>query len=164
MKKTIIIVAIFITIGIGYSHQEQHAVTVRNIEVPVRVFADNQFVDNLTQVVVSGGKTANRNEWNGNYWSDYEGFDLDENGVGDAPYDLYAYADRLWKDVPNAQFFKGSPMLEVMDFLERLAPFSEPNLLVQDKNPAKEQFVQMARVEKEEEMDAFSLLQQSLSD
>ena len=128
------------------------------------IFTHNQFVDNLTQVVVSGGKTANRNEWKGNYWSDYEGFDLDEDGVGDAPYDLYAYADRLWKDVPNAQFFKGSPMLEVMDFLERLAPFSEPNLLVQDKHPAKQQFKQVAKVEEEKEMNAFSILQQSLSE
>ena len=128
------------------------------------VFTHNQFVDNLTQVVVSGGKTANRNVWDGNYWSDYEGFDLDNNGVGDAPYDLYAYADRLWKDVPNAQFFKGSPMLEVMDFLERLAPFSDPDLLVRDKLPAKQQFKQVAKVEQEQEMNAFSILQQSLSE
>ena len=38
-------------------------------------------------------------------------------------------------DVPSARFFKGSPVLEVMDFLERLAPFSDPNMLVRDKQP-----------------------------
>ena len=95
----------------------------------------NRFVDNLSQVVVSGGKTANRNQWSGNYWSDYQGFDADLDNVGDSPYELYAYADRLWKDEPYAQFFKGSPVLEMLDFLERLAPFSEPDMLLRDETP-----------------------------
>ena len=99
------------------------------------IFKQNQFVDNLTQVVVTGGGTANRNVWEGNRWSDYEGFDQDQDGVGDTPYKLYAYADRLWADVKFAQFFKGSPMLEALDFLERLAPFSEPSMLVNDDIP-----------------------------
>jgi nitrous oxidase accessory protein len=99
------------------------------------VFKNNRFVDNLTQIVVSGGGSANRNDWEGNYWSDYEGFDQDADGVGDSPYELYAYADRLWQNEPYAQFFKGSPLLEVLDFLERLAPFSEPRLMVRDSKP-----------------------------
>ena len=99
------------------------------------IFHGNSFVDNLTQVAVTGGQTANRNEWDGNYWSDYEGFDRDGDGVGDTPYVLYDYADRLWQDEPYAQFFKGSPMLEVLDYLARLAPFSQPRLLVQDDHP-----------------------------
>ena len=37
--------------------------------------------------------------------------------------------------LPSAQFFKGSPMLEVLDFLERLAPFSPPELVLRDKTP-----------------------------
>jgi nitrous oxidase accessory protein len=99
------------------------------------VFRGNRFKGNITQMVVEGGKSANRNRWEGNYWDDYEGFDRDGDGVGDAPYELYAYADRLWMDVPPAQFFQGSPMLEVIDFLERLAPFSSPDLLVRDDKP-----------------------------
>jgi nitrous oxidase accessory protein len=96
----------------------------------------NHFKGNITQVAVSGGgKTANRNRWYGNYWDDYEGFDLNRDGIGDAPYELYSYADRLWMDVPPARFFKGSPVLEVLDFLERLAPFTAPNMLVRDDSP-----------------------------
>lgn len=97
---------------------------------------NNRFIGNITQVTVSGGgKTANRNLWEGNFWDDYQGFDQDGDGIGDTPYELYSYADRLWMDVPAVQFFKGSPVLEVLDFLERLAPFSEPNMLVRDKKP-----------------------------
>ncbi|MET0119352.1 MAG: nitrous oxide reductase family maturation protein NosD [Sedimenticola sp.] len=99
------------------------------------IFQENKFKGNVTQVMVTGGKTANRNEWIGNHWDDYEGFDLDKDGVGDKPYQLYSYADRIWMDVPSAQFFKGSPMLEVLDFLERLAPFSDPDLVVSDGKP-----------------------------
>jgi nitrous oxidase accessory protein len=98
-------------------------------------FIGNKFQGNIAQVVVSGGKTASRNHWEGNYWDDYEGFDRNSDGVGDTPYSLYAYADRLWMDVPPAQFFKGSPLLEVLDFLERLAPFSTPDLMVRDERP-----------------------------
>jgi nitrous oxidase accessory protein len=98
-------------------------------------FIGNKFQGNIAQVVVSGGKTASHNHWEGNYWDDYEGFDRNGDGVGDTPYSLYAYADRLWMDVPPAQFFKGSPLLEVLDFLERLAPFSAPDLMVRDERP-----------------------------
>lgn len=100
------------------------------------IFHNNRFKGNITQVVVEGGRgTANRNEWKSNFWDDYEGFDRDQDQVGDTPYELYAYADRIWMDVPNAQFFKGSPMLEVLDFLERLAPFTQPDMLLRDPLP-----------------------------
>lgn len=126
------------------------------------IFKQNQIVDNLTQVVVSGGKTANRNVWEGNYWSDYQGFDQDLDGVGDSPYELYAYADRLWKDTPYAQFFKGSPMLEVLDLLERLAPFSEPDLLIRDRAPAKHEIIKAEVKQGVTKKNSLDLLRESL--
>jgi len=99
------------------------------------VFERNSFKGNQTQISVAGGKTANRNVWKDNYWDDYEGFDLDNDGIGDTPYELYGYADRIWMDVPAARFLQGTPVMAVIDFLERLAPFSAPDMLVRDKNP-----------------------------
>ncbi|MCP4549819.1 MAG: nitrous oxide reductase family maturation protein NosD [bacterium] len=98
-------------------------------------FRENHFVDNMTQVFVGGGGTANRNIWEGNHWSDYQGFDRDKDGVGDTPHEVFAYADRIWQDNHYAQFFKGSPLLETIDLLERLAPFSAPDLVVRDSIP-----------------------------
>ncbi len=98
-------------------------------------FIGNQFKGNITPVAVSGGGTANRNVWKDNYWDDYEGFDLNHDGVGDTPHEIYSWSDRLWVDVPGAQFFKGSAILEVIDFLERLAPFSDPVLMIRDNTP-----------------------------
>lgn len=124
-------------------------------------FKGNRMIDNLTQVVVSSGMTANRNVWEGNHWSDYEGFDKDQDGVGDTPYELYVYADRIWQDVPYAQFFKGSPVLEVMDFLERLAPFTEPHILVRDEQPSKQRVVALLE-QKTEVKDSLDILRESL--
>lgn len=99
------------------------------------IFRDNQFVGNLTQIEVGGGGGATNHVWEGNHWSDFIGFDQTGDQIGDIPYELYSYSNRLWQDVDYAQFFKGAPLLEVVDFLERLAPFSKPRLIVQDSLP-----------------------------
>ncbi|MGE5504032.1 MAG: nitrous oxide reductase family maturation protein NosD [Actinomycetota bacterium] len=99
------------------------------------VFRYNAFRSNITEVAVYGGGSAKRNTWDGNRWESYEGFDRDGDGVGDTPHRVYGYAGRVWMDVPNTRFFKGTPILEVLDFLDRLAPFSEPVLLLEDKSP-----------------------------
>lgn len=96
---------------------------------------DNRFEHNLTQVVASGPGAGSANVWHGNSWSDYEGFDRNGDGVGDTPYELYAYADRIWMEIPRAKFFATAPAFELLDFLERLAPFSLPNLILRDAAP-----------------------------
>jgi nitrous oxidase accessory protein len=96
---------------------------------------DNRFENNLTQVFVSAPGVGAANVWQGNRWSDYQGFDRDGNGVGDTPYELWLYADRIWMELPKAKFFANSPVLELLDFLERLAPFSSPSLILRDTLP-----------------------------
>ena len=98
-------------------------------------FIDNEFLGNFTQVAVRGGGGATRNVWLRNYWDDYEGFDRDRDGRGDSAYELRSYADRIWMEVPQAAFFRASPLLEVIDFLDRLAPFSTPTLILRDEAP-----------------------------
>lgn len=98
-------------------------------------FQDNRFLSNTQHVAMRGFESAAKSMWNGNHWDDYEGFDQDSDGVGDRSYVMRSYSDRLWMDVPNAAFFKGSPALSVLDFIERLAPFTEPLLLLQDDRP-----------------------------
>ncbi len=99
------------------------------------IFENNRFEKNLIQVVMSGSGDALSNRWHGNYWDDYQGFDLNKDGIGDTPHEAYAYADRIWIETPAARFFSNSPALELLDFLERLAPFSAPDLLLRDSQP-----------------------------
>jgi nitrous oxidase accessory protein len=95
----------------------------------------NRFENNLTQVTLTPGGDPLNNDWFGNSWDDYQGFDLDHDGIGDTPYDFLVYADRIWLETPKARFFRNSPALELLDFLERLAPFSQPELMLRDPAP-----------------------------
>lgn len=99
------------------------------------VFKNNRMESNMTEVAVFGGGSAKRNTWEGNSWDGYEGFDRNRDGIGDTPHRVWNYAGRVWMDVPNTRFFKGTAILEVLDFLDRLAPFSEPTLLLEDSHP-----------------------------
>jgi len=96
---------------------------------------NNRFDNNLTQVAVSAAGVGEANLWRGNVWSDYQGFDRNGDGVGDTPYEIWLYADRIWMETPKAKFFDNSPALELLDFLEKLAPFSSPALILRDPAP-----------------------------
>lgn len=99
------------------------------------IIHDNHFQANLLDVQASLPRASFYNNWQNNHWDLYEGFDRNHDGVGDTPYALYYWSDRLWVDVPMAQFFRGTPMLEMIDFMERLVSFSEPALMLKDDSP-----------------------------
>ena len=100
------------------------------------VFEQNPFSNNYSDVAAQGGVGATATKWRGNFWDSYQGFDRRGRGVGDTPFELYAYADQLWADVPITSFYRASPVFEVIDFLARLAPFSKPRLVLRDEEPA----------------------------
>ncbi len=95
----------------------------------------NSFLNNLWPVIIIGDGDPMNDTWWGNYWDGYEGFDRDGDGFGDQPHELYAWADRIWMETPAARFFRNSPVLELLDFLERLAPFAAPTLILHDPAP-----------------------------
>ncbi len=104
-------------------------------EIGGSIATDNVFEGNLNNVIQSGRGKASLNRWHGNYWDDYQGFDRDGDGIGDTPYELYSWVDQIWVEIPITRFFKNSPVMELLDFLEKLAPFSSPELQVRDDAP-----------------------------
>lgn len=96
---------------------------------------NNTFKSNLWPVTIIGDGDPMNDTWWGNSWDTYEGFDLDGDGFGDKPHELHIYADRIWLETPSATFFRNTPVLELLDFLERLAPFSSPTLILRDTAP-----------------------------
>ena len=96
---------------------------------------DNIFEGNLTDIYQAGRGQGDKNKWTGNYFDTYQGFDKDGDGYGDTPHEDYAYADQIWMEIPPARFFMTSPVLELLDFLERLAPITSPELQARDPRP-----------------------------
>lgn len=143
---------IYCAIGIGSDlspFQAERKITIRrnriafngigmrmNNEVGGNEVLDNDFEGNITHVAYGSTQTGiARNRWSGNYWDNYQGFDRDADGTGDAPHQELVHADRLWMQLAAARFFKSAPALELLDFLERLAPFSPPETLLRDEAP-----------------------------
>lgn len=100
------------------------------------IIKKNYISGNIEDVVNdSRGARTYQNEIVGNYWDSYEGFDRDRDNIGDTPHKIYQYADQLWVYNPTVKFFYGSPVISLLNFLAKLAPFSEPIFLVQDEKP-----------------------------
>lgn len=100
-------------------------------------FSGNVFKGNIDNVVDDDSVIphAVQNRWDGNYWDDYEGFDRDGDQIGDTPYNLYYYVDRMWMMNPNLRFFYASPLVSIMNFLAKLAPLSQPVKMLEDRHP-----------------------------
>ena len=104
-------------------------------ELGGNIVNDNIFEGNLTDVFQAGRGKGDLNQWSGNYFDAYQGFDRDNDGIGDTAHEHYSYADQIWMEVPVARFFLTAPVMELLDFLERLAPFSSPELQLKDARP-----------------------------
>jgi nitrous oxidase accessory protein len=99
------------------------------------LFSNNRYSNNLTTVAISAPGAGSSHRWQDNLWDEYEGFDRDHDGHGDTPHDVLLFADRIWMETPAATFFRNSPALELLDFLERLAPFASPYRVLRDPRP-----------------------------
>ncbi|KIM08075.1 MAG: nitrous oxidase accessory protein [Sulfurovum sp. FS06-10] len=100
------------------------------------IIKNNTIMGNIEDIVNdSRGSKTNENEIVRNYWDNYTGFDRDDNNIGDTSHKVYQYADQLWVYNPDVKFFYGSPVISLLNFLAKLAPFSEPIFLLEDEQP-----------------------------
>jgi len=100
------------------------------------VIKDNIIMGNIEDIVNdSRGSKTNENEIVGNYWDKYEGFDRDGDNIGDTPHKVYQYADQMWIYNPDVKFFYASPVITLLNFLAKLAPFTKPLFLMEDEQP-----------------------------
>ncbi len=100
------------------------------------VIKGNTILGNIEDIINdSRGAKTDQNEIEGNYWDNYEGFDKNEDNIGDTAHKVYQYADQLWMYNKDVKFFYGSPVISLLNFLAKLAPFSEPKFLMQDPKP-----------------------------
>ncbi|WP_163577159.1 nitrous oxide reductase family maturation protein NosD [Halomonas faecis] len=90
-------------------------------------FHGNAFVANQTQVkYVAVREQEWSHEGRGNYWSDYLGWDLSGDGIGDVPYEPNDSVDRLIWTYPMAKILMNSPAVQVLRWVQREFPVLRP--------------------------------------
>ena len=98
-------------------------------------FAGNSFAGNRVQVQVLGGGSAERNQWDGNWWSDALVYDRDGDGTSELPYSAESTYEVLADRHPELRFYATSPAAEAIDLAARLFPLFRPRPLLTDARP-----------------------------
>ena len=99
------------------------------------IFTQNSFVDNGEQVAIEGQGRLGTNQWTGNYWSDYSGYDADGDEVGDMPYQSVHLFEQLTEQHRALRVFTYSPSVQAIDFASRLFPVFAPQPKLADDSP-----------------------------
>jgi nitrous oxidase accessory protein len=89
------------------------------------VFEQNNFIDNLSPLQLVGGKSATRwqgENGDGNYWSDYDGYDLDGDGFGDVPHRIQNIFEHLEGNFPRLRVYLNSPAAQSLVAAEKSFP------------------------------------------
>jgi nitrous oxidase accessory protein len=88
------------------------------------VFTENNFVDNLTILQLVGKSTTTK--WSehgrGNFWSGYDGYDMNEDGRGDVPQRVQDVFEYIEGNHPRLQIYLDSPAAKALAVAERTFP------------------------------------------
>jgi len=88
----------------------------------------NNFIQN--SFVVSTNSSYNYNDFTSNYWSDYSGYDLDKNGVGDIPYRPVSLFSYMVTNNPPTLILMRSTFIELLNSAEKVIPIITPETLI----------------------------------
>ncbi|HSD59281.1 MAG TPA: nitrous oxide reductase family maturation protein NosD, partial [Burkholderiales bacterium] len=94
----------------------------------------NDFIGNQEQVRYVASRDENWGVKQGNYWSNYLGWDRDGNGVGDVPYEASDLVDRLTWRHPMMKLLLASPAVQTLRLIARQFPLLRAPSVV-DPNP-----------------------------
>ncbi|MEZ4796485.1 MAG: nitrous oxide reductase family maturation protein NosD [Flavobacteriaceae bacterium] len=95
-------------------------------------FIENNFLYNSFDI--SYNSKVNDNVFDRNYWSNYTGYDLDKNGVGDVPYRPVKLFSYIVNKTPETIILLRSLFIDIIDFSEKVSPVFTPDNLL-DNNP-----------------------------
>ena len=95
------------------------------------MFTKNNFVDNTFDFVTSG--QANSNHVIQNYWSGYQGYDLNKDGYGDVPYHPVRLFSEIISEQSTALILLHSIFVKVLDLAEKALPVLTPKSLIDSK-------------------------------
>ncbi|MCF6359320.1 MAG: nitrous oxide reductase family maturation protein NosD [Cyclobacteriaceae bacterium] len=92
------------------------------------IFDHNNFIDNSFDI--SYNSKMNDNSFDNNYWSDYTGYDLDKDGIGDVPYRPVKLFSYIVNQTPETIILLRSLFIDILNFSEKVSPVFTPDNLV----------------------------------
>ncbi len=125
----------------GFSHFHDNVLAFNDVGVialpAVRgnIFAGNSFWENVEQVAVQGGGLLGSNQWRGNFWSDYAGFDANGDGAGDMPYRAERFFENMIDREPYLRALLYSPAAQALEFAATSFPIVKPQPKFTDPTP-----------------------------
>lgn len=87
-------------------------------------FTRNDFISNTMDLVVYG--RINNNSFDGNYWSDYSGYDLDHDGVGEPPFRPVKLFSYILTKSPESIMLLRSFFIDLLNLTEKVTPVFTP--------------------------------------
>jgi len=100
------------------------------------MFEENNFLSNSFDISYNG--QLNDNKFEGNYWSNYSGYDLDKDGIGDVPYRPVKLFSYIVNRTPETIILLRSLFMDMINFSERVSPVFTPDNLI-DARPQMKQ-------------------------
>jgi nitrous oxidase accessory protein len=92
----------------------------------IKIFG-NSFINNPTQVkYVSNKKQEWSKDGRGNYWSNYLGWDMDNDGIGDAIFEPNDGIDKLVWQYPEMKMIMDSPAILILRWVQKQFPVLKP--------------------------------------
>ena len=95
-------------------------------------FTENRFSGNAFDVTTNS-RSAN-STFDGNWWDEYTGYDLNRDGVGDTAFHPVRLFALVVEQHPAALLLLRSPLVSILDAAERVLPVLTPEALV-DRRP-----------------------------
>ena len=117
----------------GYNTLEGNIVDTAEIGIHLTAGSENikiygnSFINNPTQVkYVSNKKQEWSKDGQGNYWSNYLGWDMDNDGIGDAIFEPNDGIDKLVWQYPEMKMIMDSPAILILRWVQKQFPVLKP--------------------------------------
>lgn len=96
------------------------------------IFTNNNFISNAFDLAYNS--KINSNLFDNNYWSEYTGYDLNKDGIGDVPFRPVKLFSYIVNQTPETIVLLRSLFVDIINFSEKVSPVFTPDNLV-DKAP-----------------------------
>ncbi len=95
------------------------------------VFEYNNFMHNAFDLAYNS--KLNDNKFEANHWSEYTGYDLNKDGIGDVPHRPVKLFSYITSKTPESLVLLRSLFIDVINFSEKVSPVFTPTNLVDSK-------------------------------